>query len=81
MKIETGTIVRTATLVLALINQILSVSGKPILPIEDAQVELLLSTGITVVVALVNWWKNNSFTQPALESNKLMKDLKAEQKK
>ena len=39
--------------------------GKPVLPIESAQLEQLISTGFTTVSALVNWWFNNSFTKQA----------------
>ena len=38
--ISAGTIARTACLLLALTNQILSACGKPVLPIESATVEL-----------------------------------------
>lgn len=76
MKIETGTIVRTVLLVLALINQFLSISGHAVLPIEDAQVEVLLTTGITVVMSVITWWKNNSFTQAAIRGDKEMISLK-----
>ena len=80
MKIETGTIVRTVLLVVALINQFLSISGKAVLPIDDAQIEMLLSTVITMAIELINWWKNNSFTGPAIEGDKIMKGLKEEAK-
>ena len=66
MKITSGTIVRTIVLALALINQLLSASGHAVIPIEDADVETLVSTGFTVVMALITWWKNNSFTKAAL---------------
>ena len=64
--VSTATLARTAVLALALINQILSALGKPLLPIDSAQLEQLISTGFTTVSALVNWWFNNSFTQAAL---------------
>lgn len=76
MKISNGTIVRTALLVLAIINNLLSVFGKPVLPITDEQLELIVSTIITVVVALINWWKNNSFTKPAIQGDVLMHRLR-----
>ena len=41
MNISIGTIARTAALALALTNQILSAAGKPVLPIEDSQLETL----------------------------------------
>lgn len=74
--ITAGTIARTACLLLALTNQVLSALGKPVLPIESAELEQLISTGATVVTALVSWWYNNSFTTAAIEGDKHMNDLK-----
>ena len=68
--ISAGTIARTACLLLALTNQLLSAFGKPVLPIESATVEQLVTAGITTVTALIAWWKNNSFTRAALEADK-----------
>ena len=42
-----GTIARTVVLALALTNQVLSALGKPVLPIESAQLEQIVTTGIT----------------------------------
>ena len=66
MNISAGTIARTACLALALTNQILSAKGHPVLPIEDSQIETLVTTGLTVAASLAAWWKNNSFTPAAL---------------
>lgn len=78
MKISASTIARTAILALALVNQILSASGHAVIPIEDAQIETLVSTGFTVAAALVAWWKNNSFTTAALKGDEAMKAAKKE---
>ena len=67
--VSAATIARTAVLVLALINQLLSAIGKPVLPIESAQLEQLITSGITIVSALVNWWYNNSFTKEAIQAD------------
>ena len=67
-KISAATLARTAALALALTNQVLSACGKPMLPIESATVEQLVTTGLTVTAALVNWWKNNSFTPEAIKA-------------
>ncbi len=75
-KISAGTIARTACLLLALTNQILSACGKPILPIESATVEQLVTAGITTVAALIAWWKNNSFTQAALAADEVYEQKK-----
>ena len=75
-KISAGTIARTACLLLALTNQILSACGKPVLPIESATVEQLVTAGITTVAALIAWWKNNSFTTAAIQADKYLEDKK-----
>ena len=67
--VAAATLARTAVLALALINQVLSAAGKPIITIDNEQLEQLISTGFTVVSALVNWWYNNSFTQAALKAD------------
>ena len=75
-KISAATIARTACLLLALTNQVLSAMGKPVLPIESSTVEQLVTAGITTVTALVAWWNNNSFTQAAIQADSVMKNLK-----
>ena len=75
-KISAGTIARTACLLLALTNQILSACDKPVLPIESATVEQLVTTGLTVTAALVNWWKNNSFTPEAIKADGYLEQLR-----
>ena len=71
-KISTATIVRTACLLLALANQVLSAMGKPIIP----TVEQLVTAGITTVTALIAWWNNNSFTKEAIQADNVMETLK-----
>lgn len=74
--ISAGTVARTAVLLLALTNQILSACGKPILPIDSAQLEQAITAGCTTVAALVNWWYNNSFTQAALAADEVYEQKK-----
>ena len=74
--ISTATLARTAVLALALINQILSALGKPLLPIDSTQLEQLIYTGFTTVSALVNWWFNNSFTKAAIQADAEFERLK-----
>ena len=76
MNITKGTLARTIILALALINQILSVCGITVLPIEDGQVETLVSTAWTVVAAVAAWWKNNSFTSAAIAADQVLKESK-----
>lgn len=74
--ISAGTIARTIVLVLALINQVLTVTGHAVLPITDEQINTLVSTIWTVVAAVVAWYKNNSISAAAIEADAVMKDLK-----
>lgn len=74
--ITAGTAARTFCLALALINQVLTVLGYNIIDVSDDTVNTLISTGITIVTAVVSWWKNNSFTKAAIEADGMMKELK-----
>ena len=62
----------------ALLNSLLASFNKSPLPIDNEQLQQLVSTLITVVVAIINWWKNNSFTKEAIEADELFARLKAE---
>ena len=70
-KISAATLARTAVLLLALTNQVLSAMG--------STVEQLVTAGITTVAALISWWKNNSFTAAAVAADSYMARLKQKQ--
>ena len=75
MKISTGTITRTVILALALINQVLTISGHIPLPIEDEAVTELIATSATIITATIAWYKNNSFTKEAIKADAKLKEL------
>ena len=74
--VSAGTVARTAVLLLALTNQVLSAMGKPLLPIDSTELEQLVTAGCTTVAALVNWWYNNSYTQAALAADEVYEQKK-----
>lgn len=74
--VTAGTIARTACLVLALVNQILMVLGYKVIDVSDDTVNTLITTAFTIITALIAWWKNNSFTQAAIEADEVMRELK-----
>ena len=76
MNITSGTIARTIILVLALVNQILTAMGHSVINISDESINTLISTGFTIVTAVIAWWKNNSFTQSALKADEVMREGK-----
>lgn len=74
--ITAGTVARTACLFLALVNQALTMIGKPVLPIADETVNQLITLGATVAAALAAWWKNNSFTDAAQRGDAVMREIR-----
>ena len=76
-KIDAGTIIRTVVLALALINQLLTASGHAIINISDDTIIQLITAAATIVTALIAWWKNNSFTQEAIQADKYLDQLRA----
>lgn len=75
-KITSGTIARTVILILALVNQVLTATGRSIINVSDDDINTLISTGFTIVSALIAWWKNNSFTQSAIKADAAMREDK-----
>lgn len=75
-KVETETIVRTAVLIFALINQGLTIAGCNPLPFTNEEFENGFSMALMALAAFWSWWKNNSFTQAALEADEKMHELK-----
>ena len=75
-KVSAATIARTAALLLALANQILSAFGKSPLPIERQHGGTARHHGLHHRYGLINWWYNNSFTQAAIEGDKTYENVK-----
>lgn len=71
-KIEKGTIVRTAVLAFALVNQALEIAGYSPLPFRNEEVGQAVSAAITAAASIWAWWKNNSFTQAAIAADELL---------
>ena len=76
-KVKPATVARTVVLALALVNQLLSASGKSPLPIDSARVEQWVTAGLTTAAAIWAWWENNSFSQEAMQADTYMAQLKA----
>lgn len=74
--IKTDTIARTIVLALALINQVLAIVGKDALPFTEDSVYQICTLIATLVTSGIAWWKNNSFSQAAIEADELKNQLK-----
>lgn len=77
VKIET--IIRTIVLILALANQALAICGKEKIPVTDDEIYQLVTLIITIGSALWAWWKNNSFTKPAIKADEYLEKLRQEE--
>lgn len=75
-KVSAGTLARTIILLLAVVNQLLTTFGIGLIPIDDDMINTLVTSGWTIVAALVAWWKNNSFTKAAIAGDTAMKQQK-----
>ena len=77
MKISSGTIARTVALFVALINELLVIFGRDALPFTQDGIYQAASTVFMAVTTVVAWWKNNSFTKPAIMADEMLKEEKA----
>lgn len=74
MKIDKGTIIRTVTLILALLNQFIAVAGAS--SFASAAWYQVFSILITIASALFTAWKNNDFTRFAQLGTGVLRALK-----
>ena len=81
MKISKETIIRTIITAIALINSVLTMTGKNPLPFSEEEMYTGLSSLASVITVIWSWWKNNSFTHNAIVADSYLKDLKKTEKK
>ena len=75
MKVSKNTWIRTVVLLVALINQVLTVSGKNPLPWSETEIYEGVTLMFTAAASIVSWWKNNSFTKNAIKADEYKKSL------
>ena len=76
-KIPTQTIIRAIVLLVTLVNTVLTIFGKNPLPFAEEELYAWLTAVATVAATLWAWWKNNSFTPEAIQADKYLAELKA----
>lgn len=77
LRVTPGTIVRTIVLGVAILNKILAYFGKPIINLDSALLSEFISDAWLIISAITAWWKNNSFTLPALAGDVVMRMMRA----
>lgn len=78
MKPKIDTIIRTVTLFIVLLNQILICFDKNPLPFAENDIYNFISTVATVIISIITWWKNNDFTQKALANSTTIIEIEKE---
>lgn len=76
MNVSKETIARTVVLLLALINQILTMFDINPLPFSDELIYELCTLLFTIGATAWAWWKNNSFTNEAIQADEVLRELK-----
>ena len=74
--ISIGTYVRYIIMILAIINTILIRIGKAPIPIEEQQIYQTVSDFITIIVLIINTYKNNSTSTEAIKADAYLQNLK-----
>lgn len=80
MKISKSTIIRTAVLVLVLINMVLRQFGVHPIDISENDIACIIELLIEILAIVCAWWYNNSFTEKARKADEFFKKLKGENK-
>lgn len=75
-RVSTETIIRTIVFIIALVNQILTSTGKNPLPFSDETIYEFATLAVTIAASVWAWWKNNSFTKEAIKADAYMNQLK-----
>lgn len=76
LRITPGTIARTIILGLAILNKILTRFGHPIIDIDSAVLTEFIGDAWLIISGIAAWWKNNSFTMPAMAGDVVMRMLR-----
>lgn len=79
-KVTKATWIRTIIFAAMVINLILGAFGLPSLDLGTESIEQVAVLVITIFTFLEAFWKNNSFTNSAIEADKKYKELEEEKK-
>lgn len=75
-EIKAETIARLIITILVIVNQILAYKGKNTIPFYENDIVQIVSAIMSIATIAWGYWKNNSFTQAALQADELKDKLK-----
>ena len=76
MKVTKATIVRTILVLLVIINFCLKKCGLDVIPTDESVILMFVETGIEVAIIAVGFWKNNSYSEKAIEADNFLRQLR-----
>ena len=74
--ISASTYVRYILMLLAALNSLLNMLGKNPINVDENQLYELVSNVLTIVILVVNTYKNNSITKQGIEADAVLRNLK-----
>lgn len=77
MQITKRTVASTVINLIALLNSIMIMIGKPVLSISDNDVGVVVSVVFTICAWAYGFWKNNSFTKEAIQADEYLELLRS----
>ena len=76
MEISKGTIVRTISMLLVIVNIILERMGYDIINVDESSILTLVELLIEIAIMIVGFWKNNSYSENAIKADKFLQTLR-----
>lgn len=76
MKITKGTITRSVLLFIVVLNMLLKKMGLNPLNIDKGTTASFVETILELLVIMVSFWKNNSFSKNAIRADEFLKALR-----
>lgn len=76
MKITKSTVVRTIMFLIVVINMTLKYMGKPLINVEESTIYQVIEYVISIIVLILSFWKNNSFSKNAIKADEYLLKLK-----
>lgn len=76
MAITKGTIVRTICIAIVIINLILQKLGIDVINVSESTILSVVEMLIQIAVIIVGFWKNNSYTEKAIQADQFLQNLK-----
>ena len=74
--ISKGTIVRTISLAIVIMNIVLKKFGVDLINVSESEILTAVEMLIEIAVIVVAWWKNNSYSKNAIQADEFLKHLK-----